>query len=299
MIFRLLLMLSIACSVGLAQECTRILPVNVTDRATGRSVDTFTADQLHARVGSLPLPISSLDKFAAGRVLVLIDVSGSMEHVSMLVKHLGPALVRENPSGAQMAFGFFNSRIVISPQFTADPRELDRIIEQANATPSKGRTLLLDAIHQGLKLFGEPRLGDSMVIVTDGDDNDSVIRRRQIEDEVKAAGVRMFSVLMKRPFSSGSAEIQEGEERLDRMAKNTGGAVYTIPMGGTEWRDPEFKQHLNDALLILWRESVLRGYSVTLKTPSVIKKGQWKLEITHDDRPEIHYPQYLGPCNVP
>ena len=298
MIRGLLLMLAAAGAASSAQECTRTLAVHVTDRATGRAVP-FTADQLHARVGTLPLPISSLNPFTAGRVLVLIDVSERLEHVSTLIKHLGPALVRENPSGAQMAFGFCHGRVVFSPQFTADPRELDRTIDEANATPGKGRTQLLDAIHQGLKLFGEFRLGDSMLIVTDGTDNDSVIRRRQIEDEVKAAGVRMFFVLLKHPYSSGSADIQEGEERADRMAKNTGGAVYAIPMAGAEWRDPEFKQNINDALLVLWRESVLRGYSITVKTPAVIKTGQWKLEIAHDDRPEIHYPQYLAPCRLP
>ena len=304
MIYRGLLLCILAGSLAAAQECTRIVPINVVDRHTGHQIDPLDSQQLRAHTGSTILPISGLEKFNTGRVLVLIDLSGSMQGEAAVAKDLGSVLVQSAPANARIAFGFFHDKIVISPGFTGDPKDLDPLIEQARQTPADGKTLLLDAIHQGLQLFHQPGPGDAIVVITDGGDNVSKTTRHSVLEELRAAGVRFYSLLM--AHYSIIPEDFDGENWLDEAARDTGGeTIYDIRTTNPALRtNPRWKMGMNDALLIFWQGTILHEYSISLKVPAEIRTPRkWKLEIAdkNDKRLKhaaIYYPRYLAPCGT-
>jgi hypothetical protein len=283
-------MLLAACSTMMAQECTRTLPMTVVNRLTGLPFGPFKTNQLHARAGHRSLPILSVGKLTAGRVLVLVDDSGSMGYASTLMKHLGPTLVRDNPTGSQLAFGFFHGQIVISPRFTTDDHEVDKVIEQHDLVRTPlGGTRLFDAIHEGLQLFGQARFGDTMLVITDGIDSTSKIRKDTLESELKVSGVRVFSIAL-----SEYEGHQDERDWLAKIANTSGGAVYTIYTAGANFADAEWRKRTYDALLVLWEETVLRGLTITVRAPAETKKVQWRLEI--GGYAVVHYPPFLTPC---
>ena len=51
MIYRGLLLRILAGSPAAAQECTRIVPINVVDRHTGNQIDPLDSQQLRAHTG--------------------------------------------------------------------------------------------------------------------------------------------------------------------------------------------------------------------------------------------------------
>jgi hypothetical protein len=274
----------------MAQECTRTLPITVVNRVTGLPVDYFKTDQLHARAGNLSVPILSVGRLTAGRVLVLVDDSGSMGYASTLMKNLGPTLVRDNPTGSQLAFGFFHGQIVINPRFTADHHELDEVIKQHDLVRTPlGGTRLFDAIHEGLQLFGQTRFGDTMLVITDGIDSTSKIGRGSLESQLKVSGVRVFSIVL-----SENNGHQEERDWLAKIANTSGGAVYTVYVAGVNYADAEWRKRTYDVLLILWEKTILRGLTITVRAPAETKKGQWKLEI--GGYAVVHYPPLVAPC---
>lgn len=276
-----------------------MLPINVVD-SHGRQIDPLDSQRWRARAGRVDLAFSGFDKFNAGRVLILIDLSGSLKDEADVIKHVGPALARNLPAGARVAFGFFYDKVVMSSGFTSDPKELEPLIDQARKTRMEGRTSLLDAIHQGLQLFHDPVPGDAIVVITDGDDNASKIKRQNAERELQAAGVRLFPLVL--IHRSSLFQYEEGREWLVHASRDTGGATYDISTDATRWADAQWKKDLNNSLLTFWQETVLHGYSIRLKIPAEIRKpSKWKLEaVATDDKrmreAEIYYPRYLEPC---
>lgn len=196
---------------GIAQICNISVPATMVDATTGKFIPTIQPAMLHARINKDFLRVSEVERIRNFRVLLLVDGSGSMSveggavlNKKETVQHI-KEILDENldhlPDGVQVAFGIFNKQVVFGNEFTSDPDRLHHIIPETIArlkSAGRGSTALLDAIHQGLAQFTPGRPGDTIVLLTDGEDNVSThISEKELARELSRKGVRLFVLWVK------------------------------------------------------------------------------------------------------
>ena len=100
----------------------------VTDR-DGRLVTNLTQDVFEVRDEGKPQPITLFDNTPrAIRLIVMLDVSGSMEGNLPLLRAASEQLFRRLGPGDRAQVGSFGHQVTISPVFTQNPDELRRAL---------------------------------------------------------------------------------------------------------------------------------------------------------------------------
>src|SRR3954452_339342 len=98
--------------------------VTVIDR-DGRLVTTLNRDNFEIRDEGKPQPITQFDNRPQPiRLIVMLDVSGSMEGNLPLLRAAGAQLFARLDKDDVARVGEFGHEVTISPSFTHDPREL-------------------------------------------------------------------------------------------------------------------------------------------------------------------------------
>src|SRR5688572_31976314 len=144
--------------------------VTVTD-GNGRLVPNLTQDNFEIRDEGRPQPITLFDNSPQPiRLIVMLDVSGSMEGNLPLLRGASEQLVARLRPDDLMRVGTFGHDVSISPTFTRDARQLTetlpRVIEGDAPTP------LWRAVDEALKGFGQE--GDErrvVLVLSDGKDS--------------------------------------------------------------------------------------------------------------------------------
>src|SRR5215510_15347031 len=254
---------------AVAQECTATAPVNVLTYDTHQPLP-FQPERLHASIGSTPISFSPMEKLQHNRILILTDISGSMEQKLPFVRLMLQLLIQNIPPGSSVAYGFFAVEQHLSSGFTSDGRELYKAIQELNGYKAKGKTALRDALHNGLKLFNSPKPGDSILLITDGGENRSELKESTVEKEIRDSGVRIFALVPLGP-STVLPEEEFGPRWLGEMANRTGGRVFTIyhdwPLMDKKWL------RLVAALVqSFWLDGVGGGHLLTVKLPLNLDK---------------------------
>jgi len=293
------LFLLVILQAAVSQECTATAPVNVLTYDTHQPLP-FQPEHLHASIGNTPISFSSMEKLQHNRILILVDVSGSMEQKLPFVRVTLQLLLQEIRIGSSVAFGFFATEHHLTSGFTTDPKEFSNAIQELNGYKAQGKTALRDALHDGLKLFNPTKPGDSVLLITDGGENRSELKESTMEKEIRESGVRIFALVPLGP-SIVLPEEEFGLRWLEEMANRTGGRVFTIyhnwPLMDKKWL------RLVAALIQnFWLDGVGGGYLLTVKLPSNLTKPiRWKLRLdTSGDKRlkdgTVLYPEKLMPC---
>lgn len=222
--------------------------VTVTDR-DGRLVTTLARDDFEVRDDGKPQPITLFDNTPQPiRLIVLLDVSGSMEGNLALLRAASEQLfARLRPDDA-VRVGTFGRDIVISPSFT---RDLDQL---RNALP---RNIEPDAPTPLWRAFGEAldafkSEGDArpvILVLSDGKDSGPIglrqpfVSQAEIIDRSRRDNVMAYAVGMR---SRGRHPMQPGIGRgalqamvtadlpdpgLAVVAEQTGGGYTEIRYG--------------------------------------------------------------------
>src|SRR6185295_9577488 len=106
-----------------AGDAVRVF-VTVTDR-DGRLITTLSRDEFEVRDEGKPQPITQFDNTPQPiRLIVMLDVSGSMEGNLPLLRAAGAQLFARLRSDDVARVGAFGHEITISPSFTHDLDEL-------------------------------------------------------------------------------------------------------------------------------------------------------------------------------
>jgi hypothetical protein len=92
----LFLLIAVPGLLVVAQDCTQTIPAIMVDEESRTFLSGITPDRLHAKVGSLVVPIASVERIPGFRVLILFDTSGSMEQTDSLFSHQHKALALVN-----------------------------------------------------------------------------------------------------------------------------------------------------------------------------------------------------------
>jgi len=241
--------------------------VTVTDR-DGRLVTTLTQENFQIRDEGKPQPITLFDNAPQPlRLIVLLDVSGSMEGNLPLLRAAGTQLFSRLRQDDAACIGTFGNEIRISDSFTNDPHQLEAALP--DSIPPDAPTPLWRAVDSAIDVLngGPPRKPDPsgagaqvartdtqearsvILVLSDGKDADppsfrrrpvsqaDVIDRSQKED-VMIYGVGMHSRSTRPlPPAFGPGGLQARlmadlpDPGLARVAEETGGGYTEIRFG--------------------------------------------------------------------
>lgn len=218
--------------------------VTVTDRA-GRLVTDLTEDKFEVRDEGKPQPITLFDNSPKPiQLIVLLDVSGSMEgNLGLLRAGARQLFARLGPEDVAKV-GTFGKDIVISPDFTRDARGLEAALP-VEIDP-RAPTPLWRAVDQAMASFDAASDRRRVVLVlSDGADSGPMMGKRFLSqgeviirarrEDVMVYGIGLQSRGAQRaPVGIGpgglSAAMQanEPDPALPRTALETGGGYIEL-----------------------------------------------------------------------
>jgi Ca-activated chloride channel homolog len=225
-----------------ASDAVRVF-VTVTDR-DGRLITNLQQSDFEIRDEGKPQPITLFDNTPQPvRLIVMLDVSGSMEGnlpllraaAEQLFAHLGPNDVAR--------VGTFGREVVISPTFTRDVSELRRAlptrIEPDAPTP------LWRAVDEAMDAFGDDRETRPVILVlSDGKDTgpagfrQPVVSQAEVIDRVRSQDVMVYGIGMRSRMARrgplGPGDLQAAliadlpDPGLALVAEQSGGGYIEI-----------------------------------------------------------------------
>ena len=227
-------------------EAVRVF-VTVTDR-DGRLVTTLERDDFEARDDGKPQPLTQFDKSAQPiRLIVMLDVSGSMEGNLPLLRAASAELFKKLLPADVAKVGSFGHDVQISPVFTRDTGEL------LAALPSRilpdALTPLWAALEQATGAFDDANDTRKVILVlSDGKDSGPLDFRHRssqadVIDRARAEDVMIYAIgLRSRPRTGGPPGIGPGglqammvdnlpDPGLARVAEESGGGYTEIRFG--------------------------------------------------------------------
>jgi len=246
MLSRLLLIVALAAPVAAQQQVFRstsdVVPLFVTAQdKSGRLITKLTRDDFQVFDNGKPQPLTVFDNSPQPiRLIILIDVSGSMAQSLPLLGAACAEMIGQLAPGDLARIGYFGSEIAISPKFTRDARELaDWLPKMA---PRNQPTPLWAAVDQAIKEFNAAGVEGRRVIMVLSDSKDSgpvkmgqpflsplEIIERANHNDVMVYGVGVRSAL---PNSfgdlRGALASTLPDPSLGRVADDTGGGYFEL-----------------------------------------------------------------------
>ena len=231
-----------------ASEAVRVF-VTVTDK-DGRLVTTLSKENFELRDEGKPQPLTLFDNTPQPvRLIVMLDVSGSMEGNLPLLRAASEELFTRLRPDDRVRVGTFGNDIDISPSFTNDRETLRRTLPTTIAPNAP--TPLWRAVDQAMDAFGHE--GDDtrrvVLVLSDGKDSGPInFRQRYVSesdviDRARREDVMIYSIGMRsrgsRPTTPGlgpgglqaalTADLPD--PGLATVAEQTGGGYAEIKFG--------------------------------------------------------------------
>jgi hypothetical protein len=290
-------LLVFSASLAFAQNCTTYVVVDTFDGKTGQGIDDLKAGNFLAKSGSVSLPVVSAAQNFDNRVLVLLQKSVSPDKPKMQEQMREMAdLVRQAPAGRAIAFGVFAEKALISSKFSTDPEKrtmaVDAVLAQAAEIPGKTSTVY-DSLHQALAAFGPHEPGDTILLMSDGEDHTSKRNPTDLTREFTEKGTRLLVVVesglplnLTNYFPQNHPELEKAflSPPLKALSARTGGAYRYYEAG--------------KILEFAWA-----GYLLGIKTPADWNgPKEWQLALKDargktDKKAFLLFPQKLTPCD--
>ncbi len=204
-----------------------VLHATVLDKSghfvTNLSKDAFTVMENGAR--------QEIRKFKREDVPVsmglIIDNSGSMRDKRARVEAAALALVKDsNPDDEVFIVNFNDEAFLDNPNgkdFTSDPKEMQEALTRID---SRGGTAMRDAIRMSIDHLKEKAHKDKkvLVVVTDGDDNSSLVSLENLIKASQQSEVLIYSVGLLSDEERRNAK--RAERAMKALAEATGGEAF-------------------------------------------------------------------------
>lgn len=215
----------------------------------GRLVTTLTREQFEVRDDGKPQPLTIFDNSPQPiRLIVMLDVSGSMEGNLPLLRAAADQLFARLEPGDSARVGTFGHDVTISPTFTRSRDELRAALPDSIATDAP--TPLWRGIDDAISAFGDE--GDErrvVLVLSDGKDSGPISFRQRVVSQVgvieraRTEDVMVYAIGMRsrgaRPMRPGvgaaglhammTADLPDAG--LARVAEETGGGYAEIRFG--------------------------------------------------------------------
>jgi Ca-activated chloride channel family protein len=229
-----------------ASDVVRVF-ATVTD-GDGRLVPGLERDVFEVRDEGKPQPITIFDNSPQPiRLIVMLDVSGSMEGNLPLLRSAAEELFSRLRRGDGARVGTFGRDITISPAFTRDPQELRHALPTGIAPDAP--TPLWRAIDDAVSAFGEESEERRVVLVlSDGKDSGPIgfrqryVSQGEVIDRARAEDVMVYGIGMRSRGQRQAPGIGPGglqaalladlpDPGLARVAEESGGGYTEIRLG--------------------------------------------------------------------
>jgi Ca-activated chloride channel family protein len=243
----------------------RALTVTVTDKkgglVTGLQREAFTVLD-----GGRPSEIVS---FAAGdmpaTVGVLLDASGSVaiDRAGLVSGAMRRFFKGCHPSN-EFFFIAFNLGAQLIQGMTDEPEKVLAALDKYAAVEPRGRTVFYDAVYLGLNHAARGRHAKrALVLVTDGRDNGSFYKLKDLRRQLKESDVIVYAVGIVSPGAESALDY-EARSILEELASTSGGRVFY----------PETEKDLNAAFEDLAKE-LRNQYVIGFAPAAEAKKDGW------------------------
>ena len=197
--------------------------VTVTDR-DGRLVTTLKQDDFEVRDEGKPQPITLFDNTPQPvRLIVLLDVSGSMEGNLPLLRAAAEQLFERLGPNDVARVGTFGRDVIISPSFTHDASELRRALPTSIAPDAP--TPLWRAVDEAMDKFHDDGEGRSVILVlSDGKDsgpigfNQRFVSQAEVIDRARNQDVMVYGIGMRSRRARPAGPIGPGDLQAAMMA---------------------------------------------------------------------------------
>lgn len=216
--------------------------VTVTDKS-GRLVPDLARGDFQVFDNGKPQPITVFDNSPQPvRLIVMVDVSGSMFRNLPLLRAASEQLVRQLGPGDLARIGVFGDRIDIGPTFTSDARELVASLP-ADISPN-APTPLWNAIDHAIGEFGQAEGRPVVLVMSDGKDSGPRFRQRwvsQVEvlDRAAREDVMVYGIGIQSRGAPVAGGMRGGSLRdvlvgnlpdpgLGTLALDTGGGYFEL-----------------------------------------------------------------------
>lgn len=212
-------------------QLTRSLLVNVLDR-NSNAVRDLTKDSFRAKVNGRPAAVVEASySLAPRRIVVLLDMSGSMGGETeknkkwQISREATEDLLSETPADVRVALLTFSSQVHDVFDFSQSRSSMAAWLkdEPRRRAEIKGTTALYDTVIAATKLLEPTRPGDAIYVITDGGDNSSHISEAGTRKLLLLSRIRLFVFLFaeQSPFGSGPYDVMQ-------LARDTGGFVFGV-----------------------------------------------------------------------
>jgi len=200
-----------------------VLPVTVVDR-TGHLVTNLaeTAFQVFENGVAQQIKVFKREDIPVSMGLI-IDNSGSMRDKRAKVEAAALALVKESNPQDEVFIVNFNDEAFLDKDFTNNLKDLEEGLARID---SRGGTAMRDAIRMSIDHLKEKAKKDKkvLVVVTDGNDNSSLISLENLVKASQDSGVLIYSVGLL--SEEERREAKRCKRALEALAEATGGESY-------------------------------------------------------------------------
>ena len=217
-----------SCRADIRVESTLVqIPVSVTDQR-GRFIRGLPRENFRVFEDGVEQDVS---KFSTGdspvSVGLIFDTSGSMATRLPTARRAVAQFLKTTSPGDEFFLLPFDSRPGFVSGFT---HNAVIILDQLKRTEVAGSTALLDAVYIGLqelKMGHNPRR--AMVIISDGEDNNSRNPESAIEKMIQESNVQIYAIGVHQAVYSRFRRIKpDGAELLMRLCSDTGGRSFEL-----------------------------------------------------------------------
>jgi Ca-activated chloride channel homolog len=255
------------------------LSVTVTD-PYGRYVTGLSREHFELFDDKVPQKIQFFsDHDAPISVGIIFDISGSMKG---RIDRSQDALRRFCSLGHDRDEYFlvtFNSGAKLTQDFTPDSRVITSCLMMVDP---KGQTALYDAAYVGVEKVRQGRHArKTLLIISDGQDNNSRYSFKELKQLVKESDVQIYAIGVTNVFSSRELDV-DGQITLEELTRLTGGRAFF----------PSNEAELNEVITRIGLE-LRHQYSIGYEPNGTNYDGRW-----HKLKLKVNAPKGMPPLTV-
>jgi len=299
-----LLLAALVCGPALVAQAPagerRTIAVSVLDN-DGKTVTGLTASNFRGTFRGQPVTILSAELDTnPRRIAILVDTSAGTPQVQTswaLVWTIAEDLISQLALSYKIAFLMFAENLHGRVEFVGGRERLLNLLQDAKMASPRGSSAVYDALFDTSQDFTPAQTGDAIILISDGDDNASRKRMKDVERKLVTAHMRVFAIWTNPTrLRASSRQIANGKERLAQLANSTGGLFLEPP----DDRTGNLKAQLG-----LTYEAIRDVYRLEVQVqPTIDKPRQWELALVDAEAKEIKalvvaYPKLLVPASKP
>ena len=200
-----------------------VLPVTVVDK-TGHLVVNLPESAFQVFENGVPQTIKVFKREDVPVSMgLVIDNSGSMRDKRAKVEAAALALVKDSNPQDEVFIVNFNDEAFLDKPFTSDIKDMQEGLARID---SRGGTAMRDAIRMSIDYEKEKAKKDKkvLVVVTDGNDNSSLISLENLVKASQNSGVLIYTVGLL--SEEERREAKRCKRALEELSSVTGGEAY-------------------------------------------------------------------------